>query len=96
MGCLVPLDLVRVDRVGSIGTSNPNVQQFCIDAHTVDVVPTAIQFHTIDALKASICQRGADTGTYVWVGWKDSRFKMRDLVTVKFDDSKFVHDEAVG
>lgn len=88
----MPLTLVRVDRVGSVETSNPHVRQYFIDAHTVDELPLIEHFVTLNSLRASLCQRGKDLGRYVWIAWKDGRYATREIVTVKLDDSAFQYD----
>lgn len=85
----MPLYLVRVDHIGSVGTVNPQVRQYCISATTVDEAPRSVQFVTINTLRASLCERALKVGQLVWVMWKDGLHRSRDIVSVRLDDSRF-------
>lgn len=91
----MPLDLIAIERIDPVQTANPRVTAFLITGEAMDVPRRHIQVETINEWKASICQRAKDAGQMVWVGWKDGRCRSKEIVTVKLDDTKFQHDEAV-
>lgn len=89
----MPLTLVTVDRVRSVATANPRVEQYFVDAHTVDELPLIVHFVTISQLRATLCQRAKDLGLYIWIVWRDGRYGTKEITSVQLDDSKFDYDE---
>ncbi len=85
-------ELVRVERVDPCPTVNPNVTTWTVTGETIEQYPRTVQFQTINDLKASICSRGKQLERLVWVGWRDSRFGVKDIVTAELDDSKWQHE----
>lgn len=84
----MPLDLVYVEHVGSVGTVNPAVTQHLVTGTTVEDHPRRLQMMTVNNLKAAACLRARAIGRHVWIGWKDSRYGP-EIVTVQIDDTKF-------
>lgn len=81
------IELVKVDRVDS------TVPPFTIYGWTVEDSPKPVKVHTWDSLKASACERAMKAARYVWMTYRDRRFGVMDLTTVRIDDSAFETDE---
>ncbi len=92
----MPLDLVRVERVDPWQTADPGVMGYTVTGATIEDQPRTVQFQTINDWKASICSVSAERGKLLWIGWKDSRFGVKDIVSVELDTSKFEHEGAAS
>lgn len=87
----MPLQLIKVWHVSSQRTAKPGCTLHVVNGNTVDEISVPFQASTVHDLKASICQRGRETGRGVWIGWKDGRWG-KEIVTVQFDDTAFNYD----
>jgi len=87
----MPITLVRVFKVTSCATANPDVQQHWIDAETVDIPPRLEQFVTLNSLRASLCQNVAGTSSLVWLTWRDGRARTKDVVHAELDGTAWQH-----
>lgn len=86
-------ELVRVERVDPWQTANPSVKGYTVTGATIEETPRTVQFHTINDLKASLCAVAAQKDRLIWIGWRDSRFGVKDIVTAELDDSRFQHED---
>lgn len=76
----MPTEAYAVDKIFSYAVrGNQTRYDIQLLARAADVHDTIVS--TVDALKASICERAKAIGKPVLVGWKDSRFGP-ELVTV--------------
>jgi len=85
------LDLVRVERVDPWQTPS-GVMAYTVTGVTVEDQPRTVQFQTINDWKAALCSQTAQRGKLLWIGSKDSRFGVKDIVSVEIDTSKFEHE----
>ena len=86
-------DLVRVTRIeGPWRTADPSVEGYTVTGQTIEAAPRMMQFQTINYWKASVCSQAMERDKLIWIGWKDSRFRTKDIVTAEEDDSQWQHD----
>ena len=81
----MPLDLVRVHRVSPMAP-------FYIHGETIEEHSLPLQVFTWDAMKASLCRRAQETNQLVWIGWRDTRKRDKELITVELDATKWNPD----
>lgn len=84
-------ELVKVERVDPWQTQTPGVMGYTVTGVTIEESPRTVQFQTISDWKAAICSRAIQLEQWVWIGWRDSRFGVKDIVTVELDSTKFQH-----
>jgi hypothetical protein len=76
---------VKIQRVGESPTRVPGLRAFTIDAAPDLERPETLglQFQTVDAWKATLCDRARQTGRWVRVTWKRTTFG-KTLTKVQF------------
>lgn len=85
----MPLDLVKVERVDPVPTSKPGCTNYTVTAITIEGTPRTVQYQTINEWKASICDQARKNKTAIWVTWKSSNFRSKDITTVSADDTRW-------
>lgn len=72
----MPIEIVHIHRIDSVKTAKPGCVSHVISTHE------GPQFFTLNAFKASLCERAQAVGAPVRIAWKDGRMKTRDIVEV--------------
>jgi len=67
-------DLVRVFHVSSQETTTPGLRLFVITTNKVARPTECLQFETVNALAASLCQRAKEMERSIVVTWEKSKF----------------------
>lgn len=75
----MPISIVHIADVSPYATSVPGLNRFRVDAENWE------RFWTVNAFKASLCERARALGVPVKITWKDGRFGSRDLVFVEIE-----------
>lgn len=75
----MPIEIVHVHRVDSVKTAKPGCVSHLISTHE------GPQFFTLNAFKASLCERAQAVGVPVRIAWKDGRMHTRDIVDVSLE-----------
>jgi hypothetical protein len=76
---IMPTSTVHIQRVDSTLTAKPGCVRHLVTATTWE------QFVTLNALRASLCERARAIGAAVVITWKDGRKRTRDIVDVTLE-----------
>ena len=88
----MPLDLVTVLRVDSLETSKQGVWSHTITARTIEGNPRTVQYQTCNDWRASFCKESIKPKRQLWVTWRSSDFRSKDLTYVEPDRTAWRHE----
>ncbi len=83
----MPLDLVTVQRVDRAATANLNVFSYVITATTIEERPRTTQYQTVNDWRAALCEQSIKSKRELWITWRSSDFKSKDITKVEPDTS---------
>ncbi len=83
----MPIDLCRIQRVDQTATAKANTFSYVITATTIEEWPRTTQYQTVNDWKAALCQQSIQPKRELWITWRSSDFKSKDIEKVEPDTS---------
>jgi hypothetical protein len=78
----MPIDLVTIQRVDSVQTAKAGTMNYTITATTIEDRPRTVQYQTVNDWRASVCHQAIAPKRELWINWRSSNFKSKDIVGV--------------